>query len=83
MLSAELSRLRERKSRMRMEIEPRGSVDLSLCCQSRMGEGGIVPPHSVLAPGTALELLRSSALPSAQVNGIVGVWKSARNKKET
>jgi hypothetical protein len=36
-----------------------------------------------LAPGTALELLRSSALPSAQVNGIVGVWKSARNKKET
>ena len=27
-------------------------------CQSRMEEGGIVPPHSVLAPGTALGLLR-------------------------
>jgi hypothetical protein len=48
-----------------------------------MAEGGIVPPHSVLAPGTALELHRSSALPSAQVNAIVGVCKRARNKKET
>ena len=32
--------------------------DLSPWCQSRMEEGGIVPPHSVLAPGTALGLLR-------------------------
>ena len=36
-----------------------------------MEEGGIVPPHSVLAPGTALRLLRSRALPSAQVSSIV------------
>ena len=36
-----------------------------------MGEGGIVPPHSVLAPGTALGLLLSRALPSAQAEGIV------------
>jgi hypothetical protein len=83
MPSAEQSRLRKRESGIRMEIEPGRSLDLSLCCQSRMAKGGIVPPHSVLAPGTALELLRSRALPSAQVNGIVGVWKSARNKKET
>jgi hypothetical protein len=48
-------------------------TDLALWCQSRMAEGGIVPPHSVLAPGTALELLRSRALPSAQVNRIVAV----------
>jgi len=26
-----------------------------------MEEGGIVPPHSVLAPGTALELLRKQS----------------------
>lgn len=32
-------------------------MDLALCCQSRMVEGGIVPPHSVLAPGTALGFL--------------------------
>ena len=32
-------------------------MDLALWCQSRMEEGGIVPPHSVLAPGTALGLL--------------------------
>jgi hypothetical protein len=44
---------------------------LSLWCQSRMAEGGIVPPHSVLAPGTALGLLASRALSSAQVNYIV------------
>jgi hypothetical protein len=31
-----------------------GGADLALCCQSRMEEGGIVPPHSVLAPETAL-----------------------------
>src|SRR5262245_42690921 len=36
-----------------------------------MEEGGIVPPHSVLAPGTALGLLLSRALPSAQAKGIV------------
>jgi len=34
-------------------------------------EGGIVPPHSVLAPGTALGLLPSIALPSARANVIV------------
>jgi hypothetical protein len=83
MPSAEQSQLRERESGMRMEIEPGRSLDLSLCCQSRMAEGGIVPPHSVLAPGTALELLRSSALPSAQVKGIIGVRKRTGNKKET
>ena len=83
MPSAEQSRLRERESGIRMEIESGGSFDLSLCCQSRMAEGGIVPPHSVLAPGTALELLRSRALPSAQVKGIIGVRKRTGNKKET
>ena len=31
--------------------------DLAPWCQSRMEEGGIVPPHSVLAPGSALGLL--------------------------
>jgi hypothetical protein len=31
-----------------------------------------VPPHSVLAPGTALGLLLSRALPSAQAKGIIG-----------
>jgi len=36
-------------------------------------EGGILPPHSVLAPGTALGLLPSIALPSAQVNEMVTV----------
>src|SRR5271165_313518 len=36
-----------------------------------MEEGGIVPPHSVLAPGTALGLLLSRALSSAQVKCIV------------
>jgi hypothetical protein len=36
------------------------TMDLALWCQSRMEEGGIVPPHSVLAPGTALGLLPSS-----------------------
>src|SRR3954465_10524702 len=58
--------------------------DLALGCQSRMEEGGIVPPHSVLAPGTALRLLRSRALPSAQVSGIVGApnWESNRTKQK-
>ena len=46
--------------------------DLSLGCQSRMAEGGIVPPHSVLAPGTALRSVPTVALSSAQVTGIVG-----------
>src|SRR6516165_8185452 len=44
-----------------------------------MEEGGLVPPHSVLAPGTALRLLRSRALPSAQVTGIVGAPKALPN----
>ena len=51
--------------------EQRGQEDLALGCQSRMAEGGLVPPHSVLAPGTALGLLRSRALSSAQVRGMV------------
>ena len=38
-----------------------------------------MPPHSVLAPGTALGLLRSRALPSAQVSGIVGGPKGLSN----
>ena len=42
-----------------------------------MEEGGLVPPHSVLAPGTALGLLRSRALPSAQAKGIIGAPKGA------
>src|SRR5262245_27786396 len=36
-----------------------------------MAEGGIVPPPWVLAPGPAQGLLRSRALPSAQLRGIV------------
>src|SRR5262249_3549468 len=48
-----------------------GGEDLALWCQSRMAEGGIVPPHSVLAPGTALGLLPSRALSSAQANCMV------------
>src|SRR5262249_52340723 len=43
-----------------------------------MEEGGLVPPHAGLAPGTALRLLRSRALPSAQVRGIVGDPKGCR-----
>jgi hypothetical protein len=42
----------------------------------RMREGGIVPPHSVLAPGSALGLLPSIALSSAQVIVIVGAGAS-------
>jgi hypothetical protein len=34
-------------------------------------EGGIVPPHSVVAPGTALGSRARVALSSAQVNAIV------------
>ena len=51
-----------------------------------MEEGGIAPPHSVLAPGTTLELLLSRALPFAQVQGIVAVrmmmtsWKLSNKK---
>jgi hypothetical protein len=52
-----------------------------------MAEGGIVPPHSVLAPGTALGLLRSRALPSAQVNYMVAqgqrIVEFHRDRKET
>jgi hypothetical protein len=45
-----------------------------------MAEGGIVPPHSVLAPGTALGLLPSRALPSAQARGIVVARKGLSNR---
>src|SRR5947209_6844410 len=48
-----------------------------------MAEGGIVPPHSVLAPGTALRLLRSRALPSAQVSGIVAAFQAAVEPDKT
>jgi hypothetical protein len=64
-----------------------GGVDLALWCQSRMAEGGIVPPHSVLAPGTALGLLRSRALSSVQADCVVAqgqrTLESHRDKKET
>ena len=53
---------------------------MALWCQSRMEEGGIVPPHSALAPGTALRLLRSRALPSAQVSGIVAATRRPSNR---
>src|SRR6516165_7038965 len=56
--------------------------DLALGCQSRMQEGGIVPPHSVLAPGTALGLLPSRALSSAQVRGIVGARQGLAYRTE-
>jgi hypothetical protein len=68
------------------QAEVNGLWDLSLGCQSRMEEGGIVPPHSVLAPGTALGLLLSRALSSAQVKCIVAkgdVFWSRTNRKET
>jgi len=52
-----------------------------------MEEGGIVPPHSVLAPGTALGVLPSRALPAAQANCMVAqgqrTLESHRDKKET
>src|SRR5262249_22843412 len=54
--------------------------DLALGCQSRMEEGGLVPPHSVLAPGTALGLLPSRALPSAQARGMVVARKALSNR---
>jgi hypothetical protein len=44
-----------------------------------------VPPHSVLAPGTALRLLRSRALSSAQAIGIVRAgpcWRMGQNREE-
>ena len=59
------------------------TMDLALWCQSRMEEGGIVPPHSVLAPGTTLELLLSRALPFAQVQGIVAVRMMMTSRKLT
>jgi hypothetical protein len=43
--------------------------------------GGIVPPHSVMAPGTALELLLSRALPSAQVRAIVARYEDAFSRE--
>jgi hypothetical protein len=54
--------------------------DLALGCQSRMEEGGIVPPHWVLAPGTALGLLPSRALSSAQARGIVVTEEGLSNR---
>ena len=64
-----------------------GGADLALGCQSRMAEGGLVPPHSVLAPGTALGLLPSRALSSAQAACMVAqgqrTLESHRDKKET
>jgi hypothetical protein len=57
--------------------------DLALWCQSRMEEGGLVPPHSVLAPGTALGLLRSRALSSAQAKGIVVVEKGRSHREQS
>src|SRR5262245_40304595 len=59
-----------------------GPRDLALWCQSRMAEGGIVPPHSVLAPGTALGLLPSRALSSAQAKGIVGPTRGLGHRTE-
>src|SRR5215471_9630009 len=59
--------------------EERSQEDLALWCQSRMTEGGIVPPHSVLAPGTALRSVPTVALPSAQVTGIVSNPKELSN----
>src|SRR5687768_1576313 len=59
--------------------------DLAPWCQSRMEEGGVVPPPSVLAPGTALGLLRSRALPSAQAKGIVAAspcWRIGQDREE-
>src|SRR5215831_1843491 len=57
--------------------------DLAPWCQSRMEEGGIVPPHSVLAPGTALGSVPTVALPSAQVRGIVGAPEGAVEPDKT
>src|SRR5262249_59074640 len=47
-----------------------------------MEEGGLVPPHSVSAPGTALGLLLSRALPSAQAEGIIGAPKGLSNRTQ-
>ena len=47
-----------------------------------MAEGGLVLPHSVLAPGTALGLLLSRALPSAQAEGIVVAAKGPVHRTE-
>src|SRR5262249_30740335 len=63
---------RARLAAERIDVNDRtGGEDLALWCQSRMEEGGIVPPHSGLAPGTALGLLPSRALSSAQANCMV------------
>ena len=42
-----------------------------------------MPPHSVLAPGTALRSVRTVALPSAQVGGIVGAPKGLSKPDRT
>jgi hypothetical protein len=61
-------------------------TDLALWCQSRMAEGGIVPPHSVLAPRTALGLLpqQSPTLRPGQLHCSKGQYppESHQNKKE-
>ena len=44
------------------------------------GEGGIVPPHSVVAPESALGSLASVALSSAQVTVVVvSEWAVVRH----
>ena len=45
-----------------------------------MAEGGIVPPHSVFAPESALGSVPTGALSSAQVNVIVGTVMNAWNR---
>jgi len=63
--------------------EVRGEEDFALGCQSRMAEGGLVPPPSVLAPGSALRSVPTVALPSAQVRGMVGAPEGAVEPDKT
>jgi hypothetical protein len=69
-----VERSRPQEGRNVAEALPR---DLALWCQSRMEDGGMVPPHSVLAPGKALGLL------PAQVECIVAKGKVFRNRTNT
>src|SRR5262249_47118927 len=48
-------------------------VDLAHWCQSRMDEGGFLPPHSVLATGSALGSVPTVALSSARFRDVVEV----------
>ena len=48
-----------------------------------MAEGGIVPPHSVLAPGTALRSVPTVALSSAQVKVMVAGKEGRTNPDKT